>query len=281
MNTPALRLPDVIAVGPQRTGTTWLHHVLAGHVGLPAVKETDFFWKNYSKGLDWYVAYFEKCRLDRPIVEVDPNYFGFPEACERISYHIPHCKIICSVRDPVERAYSHYRLLYRDGWTRSTFAESVIAIQIIHEPSRYAFHLKNWLARFGKDRVAVCIYDDLDENPQSYLNRICEFIKIPRIDVHSTAVGDKRINVAKHRPPNQWIAQNARKARVWMQLHNWHRMIRRLERIGFWSYCFEGGRDFGPMDAATERRLREYFSPEVEALEELIQRDLSSWKRPR
>ena len=68
-----LRLPDFIAVGPPRTGTTWLDRVLRGHVGLPAgVKETQFFIWRYSLGIEWYAAHFRDC-LDPPKERVPPG----------------------------------------------------------------------------------------------------------------------------------------------------------------------------------------------------------------
>jgi len=98
-----LRLPDFVGVGPGRTGTTWLHEVLKGHVNLPAgIKETDFFTTNYNKGIEWYADHFRDADRIRPTGEINP-YFGFPEAAERIAIHIPRCKIICTFRNPVER----------------------------------------------------------------------------------------------------------------------------------------------------------------------------------
>ena len=272
-----MRLPDVIAVGPQRTGTTWLHKVLFRHVGLPTIKETDFFWTNYEKGIDWYLRHFENCRADRPIVEVAPNYFACIEASERVSHDIPHCKIICSLRDPVQRAYSHYRLMNRDGWARGSFEETA-SNPFIQESNRYAFHLKNWQARLGKDQVFVCLYDDLETNPQGYLDRICEFTGIPRIIVEGTSIEKERVHTVTHRPRNRWIADSARKAQDRMRMRNWHRAIHRLEKLGLWSVCFGGGDEYPPLDAGLERRLRQQLRPEIEALEKLIDRDLSLWK---
>src|SRR5216683_1959296 len=101
--TTSPRMPRFIAVGPQRTGTTWLHQVLAGHVGLPSIKETDYFSKHYARGLEWYLEFFRNCPVTLPLAEIDPNYFGIAEACDRIATDIPDCKIIVSLRDPVDR----------------------------------------------------------------------------------------------------------------------------------------------------------------------------------
>src|SRR5439155_1562759 len=106
----ALRLPDFIAVGPGRTGTTWLHEVLKGHVGLPEIKEIQFFKWHYEKGLRWYASHFTKCPAGRPVGEICPVYFNSEIARSRIAEDLPRCKIICSLRDPVDRAYSHYRM---------------------------------------------------------------------------------------------------------------------------------------------------------------------------
>jgi hypothetical protein len=119
------RLPDFIAVGPPRTATTWLDEVLRGHVGLPLdVKETHFFARNYQHGLDWYKPYFLHCTTERVVGEICAAYFENPQARVRIRTHIPDCKIVCTLRDPVERLYSHYKLMRHNGRTELPFEGS-------------------------------------------------------------------------------------------------------------------------------------------------------------
>jgi hypothetical protein len=278
----ASRLPDFLAVGPQRTGTTWLHQVMRGHVGLPAgTKETDFFLNNYSKGLDWYREYFRGYPSELPLGEVDPNYFGADAARERIAKDIPHAKIVVTLRDPVDRAYSSYRVMRRDAWTRVGFEETVANNRIIRESSRYAHHLGKWRESFGNERVMVCLYDDLEKSPQSFLDAICDFIGAKRIAVEGSAIASERINAVTRAPRSRKLAQNARNARDWMLIHRWSRAIEILDRAGVWRFCFGGGEEFAPLDPQTEARLREHFRPEVEAIEKMIGRDLSDWKTPR
>src|SRR5581483_6525300 len=151
----APRLPEFIAVGPPRTGTTWLHQVLKGHVGLPKgpAKETNFFWRRgFDRGLHWYAAQFCGCPADLPVVEVSPNYFGSDESLERIARVLPHCRIICSFRDPVERAYSYYKLMRHNGRTRLSFAEYV-EVPEVAEANRYGSRLRRWRAQFGGANV--------------------------------------------------------------------------------------------------------------------------------
>jgi len=280
--TSAERLPDFIAVGPQRTGTTWMHQVMKDHVGLPrGTKETDFFLKNFSRGLPWYLDYFRGYPAGLPIGEIDPNYFGEEDARDRIARTIAHCRIIVTLRDPVERAYSSYRVMRRDAWTRVGFEETVAKNRIIAESSRYAHHLARWQERFGHERVLVCFYDDLEASPQKFLDPICDFIGVPRIVVAGAAIAHERVNTVVRAPRSRKLAQNARNARDWMRRRRWHRAIDLLDRAGVWNFCFGGGEEFGPLDPQVEARLREHFRPEVEALERMLGRDLSAWKGPR
>jgi hypothetical protein len=276
------RIPDFFVVGPQRTGTTWLDEVLRGHVGLPeGAKETDFFIRHYERGLDWYLDYFRNSPEAQPVGEIDPNYFGSDVARERIARYIPGCRIICSLRDPTARAYSSYRVMRRDAWTRVGFEETVARNAIIRESSRYAHHLAHWQRTFGADRVLVCFYDDLDANPQDYLDRICTFIGADPVKIDQKAAAAVRVNTVTHAPRSRRLAQNARNARDWLQAHRWHRTLDTLKRAGVWRFCFGGGEAFEPLDAATEARMREHFRPEVEALEQMTGRDLSAWKHGR
>ncbi len=283
MTRPAIsakspRLPDFIAVGPQRTGTTWLHQALGGHVGLPSIKETDFFSKHYDKGLEWYHEFFRNCAAELPLAEIDPNYFGIRDACDRIAQHIPKCKIVVTLRDPVERAYSSYRIMRRDAWTRVGFEETVARNNVIRESSRYAFHLKNWWNHFGRERVLVLMYEDLAADPQAFLDRICAFVGVANISVAGKPFATERVNTVTHAPRSRRLAQNARNARDWMRVRRWHRAIDLLDKAGVWRYCFGGGEEFPPLDPEVGARLREHYRPEIEALEKLLGRDLSTWK---
>ncbi|MGH7924224.1 MAG: sulfotransferase family protein [Candidatus Binatus sp.] len=275
------RLPDFVAVGPQRTGTSWLDEMLRGHLGLPeGAKETDFFVRHYARGIDWYLDYFRNCPASLPIGEIDPNYFGSVEARDRIARQMPQCRIICSFRDPTARAYSSYRVMRRDAWTRVGFEETVTRNAIMRESSRYAHHLAEWQRMFGPERVLVCLYDDLEADAQAYLDRICSFIGIASVKVDGKAAAE-RVNAVSHAPRSRRLAQNARNARDWMLSNRWHRTFNALERAGVWDFCFGGGAAFQPLDPEAEARMREHFRPEVEALERMIGRDLSSWKHPR
>jgi Sulfotransferase domain len=276
--THSRQLPNFIAVGVGRSGTTWLHEVLTGHVGLPyGVKETDFFLRNYGNGIDWYRSFFRHCAHAQPIVEICPTYFSSADARQRMKLHIPDCRIICTFREPVERAYSHYKLMRHNVWTRASFEEVVGSSQEIEEMNRYALNLDGWQQSFGRDNVLICLYDDLQHDPQRYLDTVCDFIAIPRFPL-ARYVASVRLNSFPTAPRNRRLAQNARHARDWLRRRRAYKLDRLLERAGVWTLCFDGGETFPLLEPELEKRLKERFLPEVEALEKLIGRDLSAWK---
>lgn len=275
----AVRLPDFIAVGPPRTATTWLHEVLKGHVCLPANrKETDFFTRFYDNGIDWYADYFRHCGSRIPVGELSPMYFASPLARERIARHLPQAKIICSFRDPVERAFSNYRLLRRNVFTKASFEQAATTRGDLIESSRYATHLAQWWEIFGRERVLVLIYDDLEADPQAFLDSVCDFIGISRFPVSDSRVGTERVHTVNTQPPNPRLAKIARDIVAWFVARRFHRAADVIRKNRVIKYMFEGGAPFPPPTPEVIARLREYYRPEVEKLEQLIGRDLSAWK---
>lgn len=272
-------MPDFIGVGPPRTATTWLHEVLSGHVGLPeGVKETDYFNWQYSRGLDWYTAHFRNCPPDRPMGEFSPNYFGAAQARERIAKDIPGCKIICSLRDPVERSYSHYRKMREGEYFSGSFEECIEKRPNVLGWSKYAGHLTAWRRLFGAENVLVLIQDDLKADPQSFLNQACDFIGVPRFTSPDSILQDKTINAIPKLPKNPHIAKAVRIVRDNLQKQGYYRLVNLFKRNGFRRLIFSGGSSFEPLRVETDARLRELFRPDVEKLEEMLGRDLSAWK---
>lgn len=281
-NNKSLRLPDFIGVGPPRTATTWLHEAMSEYVGLPhGLKETDFFVYKYDKGLDWYAAHFRDCRPDRPIGEFSPNYFVGTQARERIAKEIPGCKIICTLRDPVERLYSHYRKMREGDYFSGSFEECLERRPDILEWSKYATHVRAWCRLFGDDRLLILIQDDLKAKPQDFLNQACDFIQIPRIRIADSAVREKLVNAIPSLPRSPRIARMARIMRDHFQRRGDYWLVNFLKKTGLRNFVFGGGSAFEPMRPETEAKLRKFYRPEVEALEKMMGREFTAWKAGR
>ncbi len=271
-------MPGFIAIGPPRTASTWLDKVLRGRVGLPAHKESDYFKRNYWRGEDWYRGQFRDCPPGLPLMEVCPTYFPLAECRERIARDLPAVKIIVTLRDPVARAYSYYRMLRRMGWEKQSFEQAVARRKDLADCNRYATHLKAWIEAFGERNVLVCFYDDLKLSRQAYIDRICDFIGIAHFAVGDLPFAEERINGVAREPRNYRLAREARKVKIWLHDNNWIRTDELLERAGVWDYCWGRGAEFPPVDRALEARMREQYRPEIEELERIVGRDLSAWK---
>ncbi|MDO8433804.1 MAG: sulfotransferase [Candidatus Binatus sp.] len=276
------RLPRFIGVGPPRTATTWLHEVLKGRVALPQEKkETDFFSKNYDKGFDWYRSFFRDADPRLPLGEFSPTYFISDDARTRIARDIPGCRIICSFRDPVDRAYSHWRLMVRNVWTRLEFADAVMSHRDLRESCRYGHYLAAWRNTLGAENVFVIVYEDLEADSQAFVDRVADLIGIERFVVANSPVAGRRVHVVPVAPRNLRLARNARNLMAWLNDHRYHGLANSFRQSALWHFCAERGEPFKPVDRETDARLRDYFRPEIDRLEQLTGRDFSAWKTAR
>jgi len=148
-------LPDFLIIGAQRSGTTSLYRYLLAHPQvLPASpsKGVHYFDKHPEKSLRWYRAHFptaaarrkREARFGGPIVtgEGSPYYLFHPHVPARAAAAVPDARIIAMLRDPVERAYSHYQQEYARGFEDAETFERAIDL----EPERLAGERERMLA---------------------------------------------------------------------------------------------------------------------------------------
>ncbi len=278
----ALRLPDFIHVGPPRTGTTWLHQVLIGHVGLPADKETLFFEVNYNRGIKWYADLFRDFPPPLRLGELGPTYFSNTIARDRIREHIPSCKIICTFREPAARLYSMYRLLRAQGRPVEDEFDAYWRVLVACglDFCAYATHLRRWQETFGEDRVLILFYEDLSTDPQGYLDRVCDFIGIPLVALTDSALGRSKVySAGQVANRSNSIVKRTADAVYWLRRHgaaplmrlgNNTRASRMIRRVFV--------EEFETLSPASAEEVRHMMLPETEALEQMTGRDLSSWK---
>lgn len=204
----------------------------------------------------------------------------------RIAADLPNCKIIITLRDPVERFYSHYRLLRREGWLRDENLEQAIARHLrnptgpgnMFNVSRYAEHVRAWQSVMPAGNVKVMLCDDLQADPQSLISRVCSFLEIPEVDLSRIPAARQRINTISLAPKSPRLAKLARCLIAACRSRRFYRLVNSWDRTWLWRFIFESGKQFDEMTRAQEASLRERFRSEIEQLEVIIQRDLSKWK---
>src|SRR5204863_1938530 len=129
----ARALPDFLLIGGQRCGSTSLYTTLCGHpqVLAGAHKEPHFFDNHHLRGEHFYRRLFPlraHLRARRAITgEATTHYLSHPAVPERVAAMLPDVRLIAILRDPVERAYSHYQLAHRNGRELLSFEEALAA----------------------------------------------------------------------------------------------------------------------------------------------------------
>lgn len=216
-------LPDFIVVGSQKCGTTSLYQYLKNNPDFYfPPKEIGFFTHQISDDIRWYRGHFpsvvEKWKnrylFQKRIIsgDVDPAYILDPHALHRISNIIPKAKIVLLLRNPVDRAYSHYNHCVRDGVENLSFENALIA-----EPKRigeqwrkmisgekydglqiyrysylgsgeYVNQVDVLLSIFPKDRILFLEAENFFMNPNVEIQKVLEFLNLPKWEMERPKV---------------------------------------------------------------------------------------------
>jgi hypothetical protein len=275
MNGSVGRLPDFVVIGAMRSGTTSLHQWLNAHpdVFVPRTKELHYFSFNFDRGEDWYTAQLAPARDDQKAGESSPDYLFTPAALERLGERVPDARLVCVLRDPVDRAYSHYWQKRERGKEPLSFEDALAA-----EPQRitgsdvdrrlysyllrghYIEQLRNVESLFPRSSLLVLLFDDVLADPAAAFARVCAHIGV------STGVA----------PPEPTRRVNRYGSFRSVRLRNATRKlpVRLRDAIG---RVNRRDLDYPPMDPDTRARLVEEFRADNDALAEWLGRDLSAW----
>jgi hypothetical protein len=274
-----LCLPSFFVIGPPRTGSSWLHEVLQSHAVLPTVsKETRFFDTHFDRGFKWYSSHFRRRKDGQPIGEIAPTYFVSADARQRISNLPSPARVICIFRNPVERIVSLYRLKSAYGFIPWSFEEALIKDPELLESSRYSTHLRAWQRALGQERVMPALFDDLQRRPQSFVDAVADFVGIARFKLSESQVTRVHASDAMTKPRSYFRTHSAMMFADWLKARRLNALVTLFKHSPLLKYVLGGGRSFDEPSRDTWLQLHEYFRPQVEALEVLLGRDLSSWK---
>lgn len=198
-------MPDFMIIGAQRGGTSSLFKYLEGHPDLAASvrKETEYFSRRYGEGEAWYRAHFPIRRGGRvhPF-EATPDYLFYPPTPQRVAADLPDARFVVLLRDPIERAFSHYRHMRRLGFEQLSFEQAIReeparigpdASQLERDPlhyprpllrysyaarGRYAEQLERWFAWFDPSRFLIARSEDLFADPATVFASVLEFLDL-------------------------------------------------------------------------------------------------------
>jgi Sulfotransferase domain len=275
-------LPSFFIIGPPRTGSSWLYEVLRSRTRLPGPsKETRFFDTHYHRGLKWYLAHYEPPSKDHAALrtgEVAPTYFASSLARERIAGVAPNAKIVVVFRNPVDRIVSLYRLKRAYGLIPWEFEQALERDPELIESGRYASHLRLWQRSFGSSNVMAALYDDLLENPQRFVNRLADFIRVPRFELADWEYGRVHDSESMTHPRSYHRARYATLVADWFKARRMDHWVNAFKKSRFRKLVLGGGPPFPKLSERALEQLSRILEPEVEELEEILRRDLSRWK---
>ena len=310
-------LPSFIILGAVKAGTTSLYNYLGQH---PDIQMSSSNWPRYfhvANGAPDFDAlasrYGDDLRAEsedrfhmmcppsvprdindyaamwtyddsRVMGEISPTYLHDADVCTRIAERIPNARLIAVLRNPVERAYSHFVMDRRRGWEPIPDFDDALAAEPTEveefwwgrgqymRHGMYASSIKQYQEAFPRDQLKIMFYDDLIADPGSYLREMFEFIGVdPEIQIDTSTRHHKGLVKSASLKSRLLCAQFPGK-----QFLKRHLPSATREKI---QGRIEDATHEEPMplSSATRNHLIDFFRTDVLALQSLVDRDLSHW----
>lgn len=261
------RLPDFLIIGAPKAGTTTLTSDLSMHpeVWIPPRKE--LFWfgsRGMHEPLDTYAEHFADAPSGVIVGEATPNYLHKPGALEQIADALPAVRLMASLRDPVQRFWSHYwyERLARRAEQRSP--DDVIADLDARyvDPGMYGRNLRRAFSLFDRHQIQVLLLDDLRADPVSTFHSVCDHLSLSR---HATDDVGRARNTA--------YAVRSLGLRSFMRRHQLFRRLPgelgfRIDQLNRKPFTTP------PMSAEQRAALERVYADDIEELAALLDRPL-------
>jgi hypothetical protein len=311
---PANSLPTFLIIGAAKSGTTSLYHYLGQHpeIFLPELKEPNFFaFRGQTvsfrgigdeacnrlsvTSLQAYASLFDDA-TEPERGEASPSSLYYPEAPRRIRALVPDVRIIAVLRDPVERAYSNYFQMVKQGREPAQTFEAALQ----HEEARrragwsyfwrytdlgfYHEQLARYVKCFPCEQIFVCLTEDLRGTPLATVQRIYRFLRVadgfrpPSLKRHNRS-GRPRSEVLHQVLFHAGIRYKVRAALPDAVVDAIRTHLPHLpRRLRSWKLkLMNANMARPPLSPATENRLRALYRDDILRLQDLIGLDLSAW----
>lgn len=294
--------PNFFIIGPPKCASTSLHYYLGQHpdVYTSKVKETLFFSRDYSKGLDFYENYFEEAGNVKAIGEATPVYSFLTFTADRIQQHYPDARIILCFRNPMDRAFSSWlmqrgmgveKAAFRSAmemnlkqmpitnlegeigsqtWLNSigNFDEGESRLRTYLQAGMYAQTIKNWQKRFKPEQIKVLFMEDLKHDFDGTMKTLFEHIGVSSdFIIPNKEVANFYFDRKANRVSNKLIGVQGTRfiaKRIPKSIKNIFKNRWRVKEV--------------PRISAEDRAwLWEVFKADVADLESMTGRDLSIW----
>ena len=175
--------PDFVIVGAAKAGTTALALFLGDHPGIfmSQPKETQFFSRDFNRGVAWYERFFDGAREDQVRGEASPQYSrnpDIPNVPQRMAAVLGDSKVIYLVRDPIERIQSHYAHWVDLGQESRPIGSAIRENPVFLNASRYWHQISCYREYFTDDRILVLASEELRVAPEQTYRQTCVFLGV-------------------------------------------------------------------------------------------------------
>ncbi|MCE2509310.1 MAG: sulfotransferase domain-containing protein [Nitrosopumilaceae archaeon] len=196
------RLPDFVIIGTQKSASTSLYQFIIDHPGVTAarIKEIDYFTINYEYGQGWYQSNFP---IDdgKMTGEASINYMLYASAPSRMTSYLPDAKLLVVLRNPVDRAYSQYQMMFRKKLVTSTFEDALdteranwggrngwllrdddpasFAINSYLAKGHYADQLDNWFGHYPREQFLIMSAEEMKNDINGTMEKVFGFLDLP------------------------------------------------------------------------------------------------------
>ncbi len=298
-------IPNFFIVGAAKSGTTFLYHYLKQHpdIFMSNPKEPFFFEAEFEKGLDFYrQKYFQSYKGERIIGEARHRNLYLPYVPQRIKELSPEAKIIIILRNPIERAYSHWwhwysrkeenlsfeEALYEDLkrikkgilffgeegeklWKKNfDFKTGKNEYRTYLDSGYYAEQIKRYFNLFPKENIKIIFSDDLFKEPQKILEDVFQFLEVKTISFSNFS--PKNISYSRGKRIIKKFYKIGKKTGATFFYHflpqNFRKKIRKK---------IEGVGTAPAMNKITYLWLKEHYKPFNNDLENILNKKLK-WK---
>ena len=297
-------LPNFLMIGAAKAGTSSLFSYLGQHpdVFISGTKEPNYFAVagtrvNYAgpgdrivnqtsvTDLARYEALFHSVRGESAVGEASTLYLYLPAAAAHIRRMLPGARLIAILREPVDRAYSSYLHMTRDGREPLASFEAALAdenarVEANWEPlwyySRLGFYygqLRRYYDLFPPEQIRVCLYEDFDQNPGEVVRSLFAFLGVDPTFAPDMSIRHKVAGTPRSATLHALLSQpNPAKAVA-------KRVLPSSVRSRLYAAMMRGNivahkDDLSPK---TREALRQRYAADIERLACLIRRDLSAW----
>ena len=219
-------IPDFLVIGAKRCGTTSLYQHLSEHpcISRSPRDNIGFFNENYHLGINWYKSLFPTVFYKKKMesknkqclfFDVTSTYMEEELTAKNVYEVNPNQKIIVILRNPVDRAYSHYHVNVKEKSEKRSFEDAVFeemnrikSERIIQNKNKnlrvftpnnihylkkgfYALQLKSWFKIFPREQILVLSTEEFQEDQNIIYKKIFDFLNIPNMKIKSTEKMEK------------------------------------------------------------------------------------------